>query len=116
MSLSFDDFIRVLISQMTEEERRGGIAYAAEGVLPAGSIIQFTDIRIEVSTDSYLGFIDREPQANWGHSARYIVVDQKSGGTSSLEARLPPFKSGGLPWRVVYKAPTVPDIFTEHPT
>jgi hypothetical protein len=117
MSLSFEDFTKLLLSQMTEKELQEGIAYAAENLLPAGSKIQFNKSTIEVTTDSYLGFIDREPQANWGHSARYVVVDKKSRKISSLEARLPPFKSNcGISWRAIYKAPAVPDIFSEQPT
>jgi hypothetical protein len=61
MSLSFEDFIKLLLSQMTEKERQEGIAYAAEKPLPAGSKIQFNKVNLELTTDSYLGFIDREP-------------------------------------------------------
>jgi hypothetical protein len=117
MSLSFDGFIKLLISQMTEKEREEGIAYAAKELLPAGSKTSINKTTIEMSTDSYLGFIDREPQANWGHSARYVIVSQNNGKTSSLETRLPPFKgNNSISWRTVYKAPSVPDIFSEHPT
>ncbi len=117
MTLSFEDFVKLLISQMTEKEVNEGIAYAAEKLLPAGSKTQLSKIDVEVSADSYIGFIDREPQANWGHSARYVIVNQKSGKISSLETRLPPFRSGSdISWRLVYKAPAVPEIFSEHPT
>jgi hypothetical protein len=116
MPLSFDDFTKALIAQLTEDERRGGVAYAAERQLPAGTQIQFPGTRIEVSTDAYLGFIDQEPSANWGHPARYVIVSQESGEIHSLEARLPPFRSGGdLRWRVAYQAPSVPDTAVEHP-
>lgn len=116
MSLSFDDFIKALIAQLTEDELREGVAYAAERRLPAGAQIQFPGTRIEVQTDSYLGFIDREPWANWGHPARYIIVDEKSGEIRSLEARLPPFRSEeDLHWRKAYQAPSVPDTVVEHP-
>jgi hypothetical protein len=116
MSLSFNDFIELLLSQMTEKERQEGITYVAEESLQAGSKTQFNQITLEISTESYLAFIDREPQANWGHSARYVIVNQKSGKISSLETRLPPFKrNSGISWRVIYKAPGVPDVFSEHP-
>jgi hypothetical protein len=115
MPLSFDDFVNALLSQLTEDERRGGVAYAAERQLPAGTQIQFPGTRIEVSIDSFLGFIDREPRANWGHSARYVIVNQENGEIHSLATRLPPFRSGGdLRWRVVYQAPSVPDTLVAH--
>jgi len=117
MPLSHKDFINLLISQLTEKERQEGIAYAAEKLISGGSKIQLNKIIIEVPTDSYLGFIDREPQANWGHSARYVIIDQESKKISSHEARFPPFKNNsGISWHAVYKAPGVPDIFSEQPT
>ncbi len=116
MPLSFDDFTKALIAQLTDDELRRGVAYVAERRLPAGTKIQFPGTRIEVQTDSFLGFIDREPSANWGHSARYVIVNQESGEISSLEARLPPFRSEeDLRWRMAYQAPSVPDTAVEHP-
>jgi len=115
MPLSFNDFIKVLLSQLTEDERLGGVAYAAESRMPAGTQIRFPTIRIEVPTDSYLGFIDREPGANWGHSARYLIVDSETGKIHSQEARFPPFRKGdSLHWRVIHKAPSVPDSLVSH--
>jgi hypothetical protein len=115
--LSFDDFSKALIAQLTEEERQGGVAYASEDQLPAGTHLQLPGIQIDVPRDSYLGFVDREPDANWGHAARYVIVDRESGAIRSLAARLPPFSSGGDPrWRVIYQAPAVPDTFVEHST
>jgi hypothetical protein len=116
MLLSFDDFIKALIAQLTEEERRGVVVYAAERRLLAGTQIQFPGTRIEVSINSYLGFIDREPGANWGHPARYVIVSQEDGEIHSLETRLPPFRSEeNLRWRVVFQSPSVPDPLVAHP-
>lgn len=115
MSLSFEDFTKALIAQLSEEERRDSVAYVAEGQLPAGTHIQFPGIRIDVPTATYLGFIDQEPRANWGHPARYVLISQESGEIHSLTARFPPFRSGeNLRWRVVYQAPSVPDSAVEH--
>ncbi len=116
MPLSYNDFVKVLIAQLTEDERREGVAYAAEEQLPAGSQIQFPGTRIDAITDSYVGFIDREPGANWGHSARYVIVSGENGEIRSLEVRQPPFGSeAGLRWRVAYQAPSVPDAFVARP-
>src|SRR5262245_48224778 len=115
MSLSFDDFVKALIAGLTEDERQGAVAYVAEEQLRAGSQTQFPGAPIQVPTDSYLGFIDREPGANWGHAARYVIVDRQSGESRSQAARLPPFRSGDQHWRVVYQAPSVPDTAVEHP-
>ena len=115
MPLSFDDFVNTLLSQLTEDERRGSVAYAAEIRLLGGTQTRYPGTRIAVPTNSYIGFIDRDPSANWGHSARYVIVNQENGEVQSLEARLPPFRSGDdLHWRVVYQAPSVPDAAVEH--
>ena len=117
MRLSFEDFTKVLIAQMTDDERLAGVAYAAEKLLPAGTTILYPGRRIETRTDSYLGFIDRNPRANWGHSARYVIIPRENEEIQSLEARLPPFGSGAHQrWRVAYQAPTVPNALVAHPS
>jgi len=116
MPLSFDDFTKALIAPLTEAERQGGVAYAAKRRLRAGTPIQLPGTRIEVPTEAYLGFIDREPGANWGHAARYVLVSRVNGEIRSLEVRLPPFGSRGtLRWHVVYHAPCVPETAVENP-
>ena len=115
MFLSLDDFTNAFIAQLTEDERQGGVAYAAERRLPAGTKLQYPGLTLEVTRDSYLGFIDREPTANWGHPARYVIVDAENGSIHSVAVRLPPFgSSGDVRWRVAYQAPSVPDTFVMH--
>jgi len=115
MSLSFDDFVSALLLQLTEDEHLGSVVYAAERLLLSGAQIQYTGRPFEVLADSFIGFIDQDPSANWGHSARYVLMKQQSGEVQSLPARLPPFGSGDdLHWRVVYQAPSVPDSAVEH--
>jgi hypothetical protein len=116
MPLSFDDFTKALIAQLTEDERSGGVAYAAQRLLAAESHIQFPGTRIEVQTDSFLGFIDGDPKSNWGQAARYVIVNKENGEVRSLKTRLPPFRGGeDLHWLVAYQAPSVPDVVVEHP-
>ena len=80
----------------------------------AGSQIRFPGTRIAASSDAYLAFIDGDPTANWGHPARYLVVDRESGEMRSLGARLPPFSSRqDMRWIVAYQAPSVPDAAVE---
>jgi len=116
MTLLMDDFIRIFIAQLTEQERRECVAYAADRRLPAGTRIQFPGAVVELKTNSYVGFIDREPGANWGHPARYLIVGEEGSDRRSVEVRLPPFGSRvNLFWRLVYKAPSVPDEVLENP-
>jgi hypothetical protein len=115
MPLSYDDFVSALVSQLAEEERWSCVAYAAERQLRAGERLQFPGVQIEVTADSYLGFVDQEPAANWGHAARYVIVNRENGQARSVAARLPPFGSAGdVRWRAVYRAPSVPDSLVRH--
>jgi hypothetical protein len=109
---SFEDFVICVQAYLTSAERDGSVAYGARTELPldAGTQLQFPGTVIQVKTKSWLAFVDREPMANWGHPARYLLVSTETGEILSVEARLPPFQSGGeLRWHVIYKAPSVPD-------
>lgn len=110
MPLSFTAFIDLLISLLTAEERQGCLAYAAAQPLRRGESLQFPGIMVEVTTSSYIAFIDRQPAANWAHPARYVLAPRRGGEAQSLEAHLPPFSStSSLAWRLVYHGPSVPD-------
>jgi hypothetical protein len=115
---SYQDFISKLLTHLTGEERANGVAYAAgiEKPFAAGTRLLFPGVEIEVTAESWLAFIDRVPTANWGHPARYLLMSTESDETSSFETRLPPFQPHAeLRWRVVYKAPSVPDAAVATP-
>src|ERR1700736_5045550 len=106
MTSSFEAFVLVLQLQLTAAERANGVAYAVETPVPAGSKLQFPGTVIDVPAEAYVAFIDREPTANWGHAARYVLVSRANDDVVSIEARLPPFQQGGgFRWRVIYRAP-----------
>jgi hypothetical protein len=116
MASSFEAFVLVLQLHLTAAERANGVAYAVETPVPAGTKLQFPGTLIDVPTEAYVAFIDREPTANWGHSARYLLISRASDDVLSVEARLPPFQQGGrFRWRVIYRAPSVPDAAVAFP-
>jgi hypothetical protein len=107
---SFEAFVLILQLQLTPAERANGVAYAVETRVTAGTQLRFPGVVIDVPAEAYLAFIDRQPTANWGHSARYVLISSETSTVSSVEARLPPFgQEETLHWRVVYRAPLVPD-------
>jgi hypothetical protein len=113
---SFEAFVLVLQLQLTAVERANGVAYAVETPVAAGTHLQFPGTAIDVPAEAYLAFIDCDPTANWGHAARYVLVSRENGEVVSVETRLPPFQKGGsLHWRVVYRAPSVPDAAVAFP-
>jgi hypothetical protein len=116
MGLSFDDFTSVLKAELTPKEREGCVAYAVDQPLEPGKRLEFPGLSIDVPWDSFLAFINRDPMANWGHGARYVLINREGGEIQSFEVRFPPFGKGGeLHWRVVYKAPSLPDAAVEIP-
>jgi hypothetical protein len=110
MSLTFDQIVSVLKSELTREELDRGVAYLSDTAMSAGKKLDFAGTSIEVPWEANLGFIDQEPMANWGHSCRYILIDRNTGQALSFSARFPPFSAGmDLHWNVVHRAKGVPD-------
>lgn len=89
--LSWDEVAQRALRELSEEERREGVAYLDKRELPAGSTLELEGRGVRIARASALVFVDRMPRANWGHSCRYIVVDLESGAVESIEARFPPF-------------------------
>ena len=99
-----------LANQLTETELETAVVYALPGPITAGAVLELPKMTVRMPHDSLIAFVDREPLANWGHSCRYILVDARTGEVSSVESRFPPFAQREIVgWRVVYRAPGVPD-------
>jgi hypothetical protein len=106
-----DATVQNLISQLTPDERERGVAYLYASVILEGTRLNYPRISIEVSwPKAGLAFVDREPLANWSHSSRYILINLETGFVHSYEASLPPFQPAqSSAWRLLYKAPGVPE-------
>ncbi len=116
MAVTYHEFTNMVHENLTEAERQGSVVYAAVDVLPGGSAVKFPGFQMQLASNTYLAFVDQDPSANWGHAARYLVVDQTSGKITSVESRLPPFRGpSDLHWVVIYQAPSVPDAAVYHP-
>lgn len=110
MALNHAEVRAVVASHLTREEEEHGVAYAADEAIAAGAELQFPGVELAVPWEAVLVFIDRQPIANWGHSARYLLVRRGVDEAVSVEARLPPFGARpSLTWLVAYQAPGVPD-------
>ena len=101
----------ILKAHLTPDEIARGVAYCADSTFTPATKIDFPQIHIDVPWEAFLVFVDREPTANWSHSCRYVLINCENGEMKSFEAQFPPFRpDGNFPhWRVLYKAPTVPD-------
>jgi hypothetical protein len=97
------------IEELTPDERKKAVLYLDEREIPPGSTIHLGGRAHTPAGKSAVAFIDREPQVNWGHSCRYIILDMETGAVQSIEAQFPPFLSGAAPTlKVVWHADSVP--------
>jgi len=107
--LTGDEIREALIAQLSPDERQHAVLYQASPDIPPGTL-ELGPQKIDAPWPACLGFIDREPAANWGHSCRYVLLSIDSGEAMSFEARFPPFqRNDNLAWRTIYQSPTAPD-------
>lgn len=110
--LADDQIVDKLVESLDDAERARGVAYYAKEPLMRGASLQVPRIDATAPFDAMLGFVDRDPTANWGHSCRYVLIDRETGeGVVSIEAQLPPFTArNDRRWVLAYRAPSVPDF------
>lgn len=107
--LPLQDAIAAIVAQLSVEEKNSAVVYVATESI-AGTKLQFPKLSIEAKSPAFLAFVDRDPMANWSHSARYLLFHPDTREIETFEASLPPFTSNpSLRWRVAYKADSVPD-------
>jgi hypothetical protein len=115
MALSQEQLVAILLGALTPKELEGAAVYAADQPVAAGATLRFARTTITAPWEAFLGFVDRDPLANWGHSSRYVIISRQTGETQSIEAQTPPFGEEGVIWRVVYKAASVPEAILVQP-
>jgi hypothetical protein len=112
MEESFEQVRCAVLAALSSGELEHGAAYVTTGPVQPGAVEA-----VPVTSPSYVAFIDREPEANWGHGSRYLVFEVESGTVTSIESRFPPFPAAtSLGWRVVYKGPAVSEAVLLIPT
>jgi hypothetical protein len=107
--LSQDVLVESLLAELDDRERARAVVYYSDEPVAAGSSIGAPRVDAVAPWDAQLGFVDREPTANWTHSCRYLLVNSETKEVISIEAQLPPFGPGDRRhWHVAFKAPAVP--------
>jgi hypothetical protein len=108
--------LSLILSFLTPDERAHAVAYALNDPVPAGTTIASSPAPVVAPSNVYVAFVDQQPSANWGHPARYLLVDAQSGALTSVDARFPPFAGrSASAWHVIYRAPGIPDTFVATP-
>lgn len=108
--MTLDELVQAAVASLSEEELSRAVVYVNERVLEPGEELEVDGGRVQIDAPTVAAFVDLEPGVNWGHHARYLLVDRESGDVRGLEAQFPPFLRGMPPgWRVVYQAPGAAD-------
>jgi hypothetical protein len=109
MTLSWDQISEWVLANLSAEERESSVVYLDKRVLPAGTVVRVDGEEISLPWSAVIVFIDLQPEANWAHDCRYLLVNAETGELRSIEARFPPFLRGASDTlRVVWKGEAVP--------
>lgn len=101
---------RWAIAAVPAEDRRGAVLYLDRRVIAPGERVAAGGAALVAAAPSALAFLDRVPEANWGHPCRYLLIDLATGAARTAEATHPPFLRGAAPTlRAIARDPTVPD-------
>jgi hypothetical protein len=110
VAMTWEEVAGKALAALTAEERRSGVLYLDRRELPAGSTLTVDNREIPLRRRSAVAFVDKVPQANWGHPSRYLLIDLDNGGIESIDAQFPPFLRSVPPTlQTVFKGPAVPD-------
>lgn len=114
--MTWDEVAAMAVAQLTADERKSGVLYVDQRELAVGSTLAIDGRDVAVRRPSAMAFVDREPQVNWNHSCRYMLIDLASGEVESFEAQSPPYlRSVPATLRMILKGETVPDWTVARP-
>lgn len=117
MSLEWSEIAECVIAQAPADDRAASVIYLDERILPAGAELEIDYKKTRLDSPAAVGFIDLQPEMNWGHECRYVLVDPESGTSRTIDAHFPPFLRGTPPTlRVLWKGEHVPDWAVQTPT
>jgi hypothetical protein len=109
MTLSWDQISESALANLSAEERKSSVVYLDKRVLPKGAIAEIDRKGIRMSRPAVIVFIDLQPEANWGHDCRYLLIDSETGKLRSINGRFPPFLGGvSDTLKVIWKGKAVP--------
>jgi hypothetical protein len=118
--LPVEDLRAAALAQLTEQERQSCLVYLASPPVARGETLSFPRVSFDCPWDGYLTFVDLDPMANWSHACCYICIDSEAERAHRVDAQFPPFgpPKAGSParqWRVIYRAPGVPEALIPNP-
>lgn len=109
MLLSWDRITELVLASLPTSERESTIVYLDEQVLPAGSAIRVGAKEIERDWPAVMAFVDLEPEFNWAHACRYLLVHAETGEIESIDARMPPYlRKPPSTFKVIWRSESAP--------
>jgi hypothetical protein len=110
VQMTWEEVAQRALKALSDQERRSAAVYLDERELPPGSTLKVDQKEIPVRRASAVAFVDQDPQANWGHACRYLLIALESGDVESIDAQFPPFLRG-VPQtlRLIWKGDIVPE-------
>jgi len=119
MPLSLDRIREIVLSTLGPQDRESCAVYLGDAVFERGETVRIDETETSIPWRARLAFIDLEPMANWGHSCRYLLINDESGELRSIDARFPPSQHGEpSTLRLLWKAQAVPSwtVLSDEPT
>ena len=101
--LSQEDIAAIIVEALEPAERADGVAYLCVTPFVAGETLDVPLQPVAIDRDCYVAFVDAQPQANWGHACRYLLIDAHTGEVASHPRRFPAFAAADGRWQVVHR-------------
>jgi hypothetical protein len=93
----------IVTGALEPAEHAGGVAYLCVTPFAAGQTLAVPGQPVAIDRDCYVAFVDADPQANWGHACRYLLIDAHTGEVTSHPRRFPAFYVSRRRWQVVHR-------------
>ncbi|HEX7841206.1 MAG TPA: hypothetical protein VF469_27195 [Kofleriaceae bacterium] len=107
--MNWEALIEAAVGLLAPAERDTAVLYLLQEVQPQGRALDLGGITLSRPYDVVVFFVDLEPEANWGHRCRYVLMDVAGERRESVAARFPPFLRAIPPGlRVAWKGSAVP--------
>lgn len=120
MPLPVERLRTTVLAQLTDRETQSCVVYLAAARVARGEQLSLPRLTFACPWDGYLAFVDLDPMANWGHACCYICIEPQTDEAHRIDAQFPPFgpSTADRPsrqWRVIYRAPGVPEALLAIP-
>lgn len=91
MTVDWKALAAEVIASLSPIEREASIAYLERRVVPAGEQLPWPGMRRAFDEDVIVAFVDLEPELNWTHRGRYLVLGVAGGIRHAVDVDRPPF-------------------------